>query len=172
MMKRAVFFDRDGTLCRDADYLSEWEEFDVFPEIHEVRRLREHGYLLIGITNQSGIARGLVQEKFVNDVSDYFIREHGFDGFYYCPHHPDDACDCRKPSPGMLHSAAEEHGIDLGSSYFVGDRDIDMLVAKAAGAKGVLVRTGYVDKSETADYIADGLKEAVDWIIEDGNRQK
>ena len=163
--KRAVFFDRDGTLCKDAHYLSRMEDFEIFPSIAGLKRLREEGFSLIGISNQSGIARGLVQEEFAKKINHIFTDQHGFDDFYYCPHHPDDHCSCRKPEPGMLIKARHEHGIDLKRSVVVGDKDDDMVLAKVVGAKGVLVRTGKAQSSQYADAVADGLDDAVRIIL-------
>ncbi|MDP2168427.1 MAG: HAD-IIIA family hydrolase, partial [Thermodesulfovibrionales bacterium] len=118
----------------------------------------------IGVSNQSGISRGLVEENFAKKVNDVCIEKYGFDGFYYCPHHPDEYCSCRKPEPGMALKARIKHGIDLKRSYVVGDKEADMLLAKAVGAKAVLVLTGQAKGSENADFTASGLKQAVDWI--------
>jgi heptosyltransferase-2 len=168
--KRAVFFDRDGTLCRDAHYLSSIEDFEVFPSIAGLTRLREKGFSLIGITNQSGIARGLVQEEFAGKINRIFTDRYGFTDFYYCPHHPDDHCSCRKPEPGMLLRARNAHGIDLKRSVVVGDKDDDMILARVVGAKGVLVRTGKAQSSQYADAVVDGLDDAVRMILSmDGN---
>jgi heptosyltransferase-2 len=163
--KRAVFFDRDGTLCRDPDYLSDWKDFEIFPGIERLRELKDKGFLLIGITNQSGIARGLVKESFAKDVNAVFTGSHGFDDFYYCPHSPDDYCQCRKPSPGMLIKARLRHKIDLKRSFVVGDKDADMLAAKAVGATGILVTTGKQQTSPYADAITGNLGEAVKVIL-------
>jgi heptosyltransferase-2 len=166
--RRAVFFDRDGTLCRDAHFLNRIEDLDIFPEIGELKRLKERGFRLIGISNQSGVARGLVDEEFVKKVNGIFTGEYGFDGFYYCPHHPEEHCSCRKPEPGLLHRARTEHRIDLGRSYFVGDKEIDMLLARSVGAKGVLVKTGKDLFSPLADFIVKDLSEAVEVILAGG----
>jgi heptosyltransferase-2 len=120
---------------------------------------------LIGISNQSGIARGIVDEGFVKDVNNMFMKQYGFDDFYYCPHHPDEHCPCRKPEPEMLLRARAQHGINLKKSYVVGDKEADMLLAKAVGAKGILVQTGELKESQDADFIAKNLTEAVNWII-------
>lgn len=162
---RAVFFDRDGTLCEDANYLREWDKFRVFPEIDALGALKAKGFKLIGVSNQSGIRRGIVEEAFVREVHALFTDRYGFDGFYHCPHHPDERCSCRKPEPGMLMEARAEHSVDLKSSFVVGDRESDMLLAKAAGARGVLVRTGDAGGSENADFVANDLREAADWIL-------
>lgn len=164
--ERAVFFDRDGTLCRDAHYLSRMEDFELLPGMDELRRLKESGYRLIGITNQSGIARGRVDENFVRDVNNIFIGQYGFDAFYYCPHHPDEHCACRKPEPGLLYDARADHAIDLKRSYVVGDKDSDMLLAASVGATGIQVRTGQEGKSVTADLHAADLREVVRLIRE------
>lgn len=163
--RKAVFFDRDGTLCRDADYMNKWEDFEIFPEIKNLGRLKEKGFMLIGVSNQSGIARGIVDEDFTKEVNRVFIDKYGFDDFYYCPHHPDERCHCRKPEPGMLFQARVEHGINLKQSYIIGDKDADMLLAKAVGAKGILVKTGKQHESDYADYIVENLKDAVAIIL-------
>ncbi len=163
--QKAVFFDRDGTLCRDADYMNKWEDLDVFPEIKSLGRLKEKGFMLIGVSNQSGIARGIVTEDFTKEVNMVFVDKYGFDDFYYCPHHPDEHCSCRKPEPAMLFRARVEHGIDLKQSFVVGDKDADMLLAKAVGAKGILVKTGKQQKSDYADFVVKSLKDVVDLIV-------
>lgn len=165
--KRAVFFDRDGTLCEDVNYLRKWEDFKVFNEINSVRLLKEKSFLSIGITNQSGISRGLIEEDFVKRVNRFFIDQYGFDDFFYCPHHPDEHCSCRKPELGMLHKARARYNIDLRGSYVIGDKDEDMLLARAIGAKGILVKTGKERTSANAVRVVDNLREAVDFIIRD-----
>lgn len=163
----AVFFDRDGTLCEDVDYLSRREDFRLLPGVEDLVRLKDGGYRLIGVTNQSGIARGLVEESFVREINDVFVTRFGFDDFFFCPHHPDEHCGCRKPEPQMLCEARYEHGVDLRKSFVVGDKDSDMILAKSVGARAVLVRTGRQSDSPHADFVASGLKEAVDFILEE-----
>lgn len=167
---RAVFLDRDGTLCEDRGYLSRWEDFKVFPDVSELNLLKSQGFKLIGITNQSGIARGIVSEDFVRQVNNVFIERYGFDGFYYCPHHPDEGCSCRKPGPGMALKARDEHGLDLQASYVIGDKEADMLLARAIGATAVLVLTGEARESENARFRARDLKEAVRFILDNEKR--
>jgi heptosyltransferase-2 len=162
----AVFFDRDGTLCRDTGYVNTYDDFQIFSEIENVKNLKEKGFKLIGITNQSGIARGIVGEDFVKEVNSIFIQQYGFDDFYYCPHHPDEHCPCRKPEPGMILKARAKHKIDFKKSYVVGDKEADMLLAKAVGAKGILLETGEAKESANADFIAKDLTEAVNWILQ------
>ncbi len=164
-IQKAVFFDRDGTLCRDANYLSRMEDLEIFAKIDVLRRLREKGFLLIGVSNQSGVARGLVDEEFVRKVNRIFMDSYGFDDFYYCPHHPNDYCSCRKPSPGLLYRARAEHKIDLKASYVVGDKEADLLLAKSVGAKAVLVRTGKEVSSTYADFIGEDLESVTNFIL-------
>jgi heptosyltransferase-2 len=166
----AVFFDRDGTLCRDTGYINNMEDFQIFREVDTVKFLKEKGFKLIGVTNQSGIARGIVAESFVKEANNIFIDRYGFDDFYFCPHHPDEHCPCRKPEPEMLLKARLRHKIDLKKSYMVGDKEGDMLIAKAVGAKAILVRTGRAKESSNADYVAETLAEAVNIILIDSGK--
>ncbi len=163
--RKAVFFDRDGTLCLDAHFLNSWQDFREFDDVASLNRLREAGYMLVGVSNQSGIARGLVDETFTCGVNRHFIDNRGFEAFYYCPHGPEDGCECRKPSPGMLLQARAEHNIDLRGSWVVGDKDADMLLARAVGARSVLVQTGKQAESAHADYVVPSLDEAVKLIL-------
>ena len=165
--KPAVFFDRDGTLNVDTGYINRHEDFHLFEDITHLTLLKERGFKLIGISNQSGIARGIVQKTFVKEINSLFIERYGFDAFYYCPHHPDEHCPCRKPEPEMPLRARTEHGIDLRKSYVVGDKDADMMLAKAIGAKAILVQTGKLKESSHADHVAKNLTEAVEWILRD-----
>jgi heptosyltransferase-2 len=163
----AVFFDRDGTLCRDAGYLSRYDDLQIFADIDRVRLLKEEGFGLIGVTNQSGIAKGIIREDFVKEINSLFIERHSFDDFYYCPHDPEEHCPCRKPEPGMLFRARAEHRINLKRSYIVGDKETDMILARSVGAKGILVKTGQCKESPYADFVVEDLKGAVDFIIKD-----
>jgi heptosyltransferase-2 len=163
--KRAVFLDRDGTLCRDAKYLNRWEDFELLSGVDRLRLLREEGLELIGVSNQSGIAKGIIEKDFVEDVNKLFIDTYGFTDFYYCPHNPQDFCQCRKPEPEMLLRARADYGIDLKRSFVVGDKDADMLLAKAVGARGILVRTGLQNKSAHADAVVDDLNNAIKYIL-------
>jgi len=166
--KKAVFFDRDGTLCDDANYLCRWDDFKLFKNISELQRLKDKGFLLIGISNQSGIARGIVKEDFVKEVHQLFMNKYGFDDFYYCPHHPDEHCQCRKPEPGMLLSARAKYNIDLKNSFLVGDKESDILTAQSVGVKGI-----FLSNLETVPIpdtlVAKNLKEVVDLILINSN---
>jgi heptosyltransferase-2 len=165
--QKAVFFDRDGTLCRDAGYLYKYDDLQIFTDIESVGLLKRRGFKLIGVTNQSGIAKGIIKEDFVKEVNKIFIEKYDFDDFYYCPHHPEERCPCRKPELGMPLTARAKHGIDFRNSYIVGDKETDMLVARAVGAKGILVQTGQQKESPHADFVLKNLKEVVEVIIRD-----
>lgn len=139
--KKAVFFDRDGTICEDAHYLNDFKDFKPFKGCEDLVKLKENGYLLIGITNQSGIARGIVDEGFVREVNNLFIEKYGFDGFYYCKHGSADKCACRKPSPGMLYKARTDFKIDLKNSFMVGDKDADINAGLTVGATSIYMES-------------------------------
>ncbi|WP_353684879.1 lipopolysaccharide heptosyltransferase II [Thermodesulfovibrio sp. 3907-1M] len=156
--QRAVFFDRDGTLCKDANYLRRWEDFEIFPEIESLKELKDSGFLLIGVTNQSGIRRSIIEEEFVREVNRLFIDKYGFDDFLYCPHHPDEGCFCRKPNPGMPLIARYKYNIDFKKSYVVGDKQTDFELARMIGAKGIIIGKD-----------AKNLKEVVEIIKRDMN---
>lgn len=164
---KAVFFDRDGTLCKEVNYLSRWDDFSVFDDVNNIIRLKNNGFLLIGISNQSGIARKIINEFFVQEVNSLFIDKYHFDEFFYCSHHPDEHCTCRKPETALINKAKAKYKIDIKNSYFVGDTDTDMLLAKAVGAKGILVTTGKQKYSAYADYIATNLTDAVNYILKE-----
>ncbi len=165
--KKAVFFDRDGTLCKDAHYLSFLKNLEIFPDIDKIKDLSDNGFLIIGITNQSGIARGFVEEEFVRSVNRLFVEKYGIDDFYYCPHHPDDRCACRKPMPGMLLKARRDHKIDLKSSFYVGDKESDMLAASLAGSVPIQIMTGSGEPSAFSTYIGTSLTDCIDRILKD-----
>ena len=185
----AVFMDRDGTLIEEVGYLDSLAKVTILSGIVEaVRLINRAGFLAIVITNQSGVARGLIDEPFVQKVHDH-IRDlfHAqgavINAFYYCPHHPTEgkgpyllSCLCRKPSPGMLLQAAEEWDIDLGSSYMIGDTQKDVEAGQGAGCKGILVRTGYgkdiVWDTVKPDHVADDAFAAVQWIIRERQKAK
>lgn len=152
---KAIFFDRDGTLNVDVDYLHDPADF-VWTEgaIDAVRWANTHGYLAIVVTNQSGVARGYFPENDVTRLHDWMNAElqkcgAHIDAFYYCPHHPAakipayrQDCDCRKPAPGLLLRALREHDIDPAASLMIGDALRDISCAQQAGVRGVLYTGG------------------------------
>jgi D-glycero-D-manno-heptose 1,7-bisphosphate phosphatase len=181
----AIFLDRDGTLIEEVGYLDDLERLVLFPwTIDALRLLRRAGYLLFVITNQAGIARGYFDETFVDSVHRHLGERFAAAGapieaFYFCPHHPEATlpayrmtCDCRKPRPGMLERAAAAFGLDLTRSFVIGDRWLDVATAKAVGAKGVLVRTGYgahesrhPEAGIDPDGVVDHVFAAASWIV-------
>jgi len=140
-VNRAVFIDRDGTINRDVPYCSRPEDFELLPGAAEaIRLLNEHGFKVVVVTNQSGIARGYFTEEMLARIHDKMRRElarHGarVDAIYHCPHHPDDNCDCRKPKPKMVLQAAKDLDIDLSQSYVIGDDQKDIELARQAGCR-------------------------------------
>jgi D,D-heptose 1,7-bisphosphate phosphatase len=144
-LKPAVFFDRDGTLIIDTGYLSSPDEVKLLPGATQLLlNLRAAGYLLVVISNQSGIGRGWITEDQARSVDSrfralLFARGVTLDAIYYCPHVPEVNCDCRKPNPGLLRRAAAEIGIDLPRSYMVGDRVSDCEAGEAAGCRPILL---------------------------------
>lgn len=154
----AVFVDRDGTLIVDRDYLADPAGVKLIPgAVEALRALREAGYALVVVTNQSGIARGLYTLADYRAVAarlDALLAEAGagVDGTWFCPHHPDvhGPCACRKPGTGMYREAAARLGLDLAASWYVGDKVTDVLPALELGGQGVLVRTGYGREEEPA----------------------
>ncbi len=179
-LRPAVFLDRDGTIAEEVGYLNHLSRFRMFPFAAQAIRLLNLAKLpVIVITNQSGIARGYFPESLVHMVHELMTEQLAAagarpDAVYYCPHKSDDACDCRKPKPGMLERAAREHGLDLRRSFVVGDRYGDVELAHCVGARAVLVRTGYGEGEvqwhsekwpSPPDFIADDLVEAANWIL-------
>ena len=140
-LKKVAFLDRDGTLMLDEGYSSDPSMITIIPGAPEaLRELRRKGYLLVVITNQSGVGRAFFTEDKVrlmnSRMSELFAAEKvSFDGFFICPHRPDEGCECRKPRPGMLLEAAEKLEIDLGNSIMVGDKMSDVEAGLAAGCR-------------------------------------
>lgn len=190
MSDRAVFLDRDGTLVEEVGYLDRLDRLRVFPwSVDAVRLLNRAGFRAVVVTNQAGVAKGLFPETFVGEAHRELEARFADGGaiierFYYCPHHPEGtvaafraACECRKPKAGMIWQAQRELGIDPARSFVVGDRWIDVEMGRAAGARTVLVRTGYGRAEEplrpadlTADFVAETLMDATGWILRQERR--
>jgi D-glycero-D-manno-heptose 1,7-bisphosphate phosphatase len=182
----AVFLDRDGTLIEEVGYLDRPERVELYPySADAIRALNRAGLRIVLVTNQSGVARGFFAESMVQAVHAHIERllaQAGahIDAYYYCPHHPDGkvaeyarVCDCRKPARGLVDRAGRELGIDPGRSFTVGDRWLDVALAREVGAAGVLVRTGYGLTEEqrplnglVADAVVDNLAAAASWILQ------
>lgn len=184
-MKRAIFLDRDGTLNTDVGYLHRLEDLELYPWTTDaVRLLKRAGYTLVIVTNQSGIAHGLIDPGFITICHDEMRRRlqlggADLDALYYCPHHPRGIveglnvdCRCRKPSPGMIEAAVRDHGIDPKQSWVIGDKWLDVQLGQGVGARSILVRTGWGAEHEQkrpqgqqVDAICDNLIHAVSVIL-------
>ena len=163
-MNKAVFVDRDGTLMIDQHYLKDPAGVVILPGVLEsLVRLRERGYLLVLVTNQSGIARGLMTRRQCDLVNIELESQLDmkFDAIYVCPHAPSDNCLCRKPSPGMILEASKKLGVDLSRSWMVGDKKSDVLAGYNVGCKSVLIG----DSAEEKWFCVDNFLEATNEIL-------
>lgn len=176
-MNKAIFLDRDGTLNIDYGYVHEIDQFHFIEgSIEALQQLKQMGYLLVLVSNQSGIARGYFSEQQflqLTEWMDWSLADRGvdLDGIYYCPHHPDGIgefkqdCNCRKPKAGMLGQAIKELKIDPACSIMIGDKMEDMMAGKSAGIKmNILVRSGKTvteDSEKLADYVIDSITDVV-----------
>jgi len=182
----AVFLDRDGTINVEVGYLSRPEDFRLIDGSgRAIRRLNEAGFLVVVVSNQSGVARGYFGEDAVAKVNETMTREleqlgARLDAIYYCPHFPEGVvdqyrreCDCRKPGPGMVRQAQKDFDLDMGRSYVVGDHRGDILLAKNVGVRSILVVTGHGEEElkklrgegVEPDWVVNNLAEAVDRIL-------
>ncbi len=143
--RKAVFVDRDGTLNVNIDYLDDPAGYQLYPGAAEgLRLLREKGFLIVVVTNQSGIGRGFFDENALGRIHDRMRADlarggASIDGLYFCPHTPGDKCSCRKPGTAMFERAIREHGIDPARSFVIGDMKVDVEAGKKIGAKTALV---------------------------------
>ena len=186
MKNKAVFLDRDGTLNEDPGYIGDPNKLVLYPDVGESLKLlkNKYNFKLIVISNQSGVARGLISEEDViamNSELNKRLSTFGviIDDFYYCIHHPEfskkEDCDCRKPSPKMILDSSKDHNIDLTKSYFIGDTIADIEAAKNAGVRSILVKTGKGMESfsmlqngnKFPSFVAENLMEACQFIIKD-----
>ena len=186
MSQPAVFLDRDGTINAEMGYINHLSRFVLLPQaIPAIRRLNEAGVKVVVVTNQSGAARGYFPASLVGEIHallQKLLAAGGahLDGIYTCLHGPADGCACRKPSPALMEQAARDLDLDLTRSYLVGDRYKDVETAANAGAKGILVLTGYgLGEYEylrhtwpaPPTHVAPDLEAAVAWILADLGRE-
>jgi len=178
MSRKAIFLDRDGTLNEEVNYLGKVEDFAWLPRAAEaVRLLNEAGWVVVLITNQSGIGRGYYAEQDVAAIherieSDLAQAGARLDAIYYCPHRPDEGCVCRKPQPHLFQKAAQELGLDLSASYAIGDKLSDLEPGKQLGCRTILLLTGHGpehlklarEQGFQPDRVAEDLYRAVEWI--------
>jgi len=179
--RRIVLLDRDGVINRDSpDFIKSWEEFEFIPgSLEALRRLNETGHAVIVVTNQSGVARGLIAPETLETMHRNLKAAAAAAGgrildIFYCPHGPHEACRCRKPAVGLVEQARRRYSFDPARSVLVGDSLRDIRCGLRAGCAGtVLVRTGKGEAALAAmaetnlriDHCADDLREAVEWII-------
>jgi D-glycero-D-manno-heptose 1,7-bisphosphate phosphatase len=172
--KKTVFLDRDGTIIIDKVYLNDPEQIEYLPGVFDaLKSLRDAGYHFTIVTNQSGVARGLVTLENLNEIHRRIALEFGrhgidFDGFYFAPYSVESNHFMRKPNPGMLTTAAEERGIDLSRSWMIGDRATDVQAGHQAGCRSILLSG--LESQETIekikpDYVADDLNAMARFIL-------
>ncbi|MEO6655498.1 MAG: HAD family hydrolase [Pyrinomonadaceae bacterium] len=173
MKKPAIFLDRDGTLIEEVNFLSRVEDLRLFSYTAEaVKLLKDNGFLVIVLTNQSGIGRGIYDEAAMHSIHEQIQVDLSgtIDGFYFCPHLPCDGCECRKPALGMITSAMSDFEIDLENSWMVGDKKIDVETGNKAKIRTALVLTGYGARHKATldhmpDIISDTLASAAKGIV-------
>lgn len=177
-----IFLDRDGVINRDsADYIKTWEEFEFLPgSLTALQKLTTAGFRIIVITNQSIVGRRWVKPETLQDIFKRMctaIEAHGgrVHDVFFCPHTPDDGCNCRKPATGLIEKAARTHRIDVSTTIMVGDSAKDIVCAHKAGCKAaVLVKTGNFETAQTLlkrenlvpDVVAADLLAAATWVLD------
>lgn len=182
MLKKVVFLDRDGTINEDsADYIKSWSEFKFLPRsVDALRDLSAAGYTIIVITNQSAIPRKLISPQELDNIHSKMkaaVESCGgnISDIFFCPHLPEDGCDCRKPAPGMIYRAKKTHNIDLAAAVMIGDSARDIECAQNAGCgRSILVKTGNSQEAEQIlaekdlcpDYVALDLYDAARWLMD------
>ena len=146
-MSRAVFLDRDGVINKERkDYVKNLDEFEIFNGVSKaIKILKEKNFLVIIITNQSAINRNLLTTDRLDEIHNYLQEilkkdNTAFDAIYYCPHKPEENCDCRKPKPGMLFQAQFDFDFKMEKTFFIGDDERDKSAAKKAGCKPILIK--------------------------------
>lgn len=185
MNRIGIFLDRDGTINEEVDYLSSPLDLHLIPGAADaIREANESGFKVFIITNQSGIARGILTEERLAEIHAALVsalaRQHAtIDKIYYCPHHPDfgeppfrAVCNCRKPGTGMIDAAVREFGIDISKSFVIGDRMLDVQTGNNAGAASILVLTGYGRKElelcrlngVPVGHVAEDLPDAIHYV--------
>jgi len=169
---RAVFLDRDGTMAKDVPYCSRPQDFELFPDTAKaVKLLNEHGFKVIVVTNQSGIARGYFSKETLAEIHQKMKGELAKEGawvdaIYHCPHHPDDNCDCRKPKPKLVLQAAKDYDINLKQSFVIGDLQMDIELGRAVGCRTIFAGDPSSIGQAMPDAIIPNLLEAARTILE------
>lgn len=169
----AAFIDRDGTLIEEVNFLSKVEDLKIFPFTAEaIGLLKNNGFRVIVLTNQSGIGREIYSERDMHAIHVAMQTNLGgaIDAFYFCPHLPCDGCECRKPGLGMIRNAQRDFAIDLENSWMIGDKRIDVETGRNGGFRSAMVLTGYGAKHRTElkndpEVIGENLLDAVKQIV-------
>ena len=182
---RAIFLDRDGVINRDpgfGDYIKSWEEFEFMPgAIDAIKLLNKHDYEIFVISNQAGVAKGLFSQEALDDITKNMLKEIEAKGgkirsISYCTHAIDAGCDCRKPNTGQIKKVTKGLDIDFKKTYFIGDSRLDIGAGKNMGCKTILLLTGKENPDDVKnwehkpDFIKYDLREAVKWILKDGQK--
>jgi D-glycero-D-manno-heptose 1,7-bisphosphate phosphatase len=174
MSIKTIFLDRDGVINKEKNYLFRIDDFEFHNGIFEsCRYFQMLGYKIIIITNQSGISRGYYSENDYQKITQWMLKKFLENGvnildIFHCPHSPKENCLCRKPKPGMLIKAKEKYGIDMKSSWFIGDKEDDITAAKSSGIKNtVLVRSGHEihETNSRAKYLIDSINDSIKLIM-------
>ena len=181
-MDKAILLDRDGTLTNDEhNYTYKIEDFKLLPGIIEGLKLLSKNFIFVVITNQSGIGRGVYTEEDMHKFNVKLISELKKENIeikkiYFCPHVPEDNCDCRKPATKNIEQAKKDFDIDMESSWMIGDHPSDIELGKRAGTRAVYLKTGHGEKHFEEleknyikpDFVAENFIQASDFIINNG----
>ena len=172
-INKAIFLDRDGVINKEIGYLHKTKDFKFIDGVFEAcNYFQKKGYLIIIVTNQSGIGRGYYNEEDFHILNNWMNKQFSNNGIditdiFYCPHVPDDDCNCRKPKPGLIQDALQKHSIDIARSWMIGDKESDITAGNLAGISNTfLVKTGHeIDELKTnAKYILKSIKESIQLI--------
>ena len=177
-MNRSIFLDRDGTIIEEKNYLSDVKQILLLENSVKGLKILQDNFLLIIVSNQSGVARGYFTEKEVNKVNEALLNmleDQGvhISGVYYCPHYVNGVvekysinCNCRKPKTGLIDKACLDFSIDLNKSYVIGDKDSDIQLAKNAGCRSILIKNSNYLNKISPNYTAKDLYDAAKYILE------
>jgi len=186
---RAIFLDRDGVINKDPggwtkyDYVTRWEDFHFLPgALEALKKLNRNGMKTILISNQAGVSKGYFSKEELNKVTGRMLgainkKGGAIEKVYYCIHRNEDNCDCRKPKTGLLEMAKKDCGLELHSSYFIGDTETDVIAGRRAGCRTISVLSGKATKEEMKkwpekpDYVFNNLLDAADWLVKKEERK-